>query len=148
MFSVTRLFLGDPTEREGCYMDDFDSDPVIPIINRYFRCKIRHLVLSPRQDGVTLLEQVLEGRTGVEDGGRPEGPPLFLKHLETVTLSPPAGVAPQPGDVSGVHTIQNWVRIREAEAHELLEDAGLSHVKIKWDTKNKGKDLWEPIESG
>ncbi|GAA5963605.1 hypothetical protein JCM3765_004339 [Sporobolomyces pararoseus] len=129
VFSVTRLYLGDPEDST----DGSNFTSILPSFSRYFHAQVRHLVFSPLGNSIPLLR-----RLGLGRGGRA---PPFLKRLQSVKLA-----RPKRCDCGSEH--ERWQEEAKQEAERLFTLWGLTNVEIKWwkEVEENTVNYWEPSE--
>ena len=150
VFSVERLFIGDP--RLGSHQHNSDdcthcflSIPLASPLTRFFHCQIKHLVLSPRQNSLPLLQSLLTSRN------EQQLCPPFLRRLETIKLAVPLS---EDQDLASQEFQLEWRKAElEEQVQSCLRGVNLENVEIKWwcpasyencDTSVFG---WTPSES-
>ncbi|GAA5992825.1 hypothetical protein JCM5350_005618 [Sporobolomyces pararoseus] len=129
VFSVERLFIGDP--RLGSHLhnsddctDCFLSIPLASPLTRFFHCQIKHLVLSPRQNSLPLLQSLLTSRN------EQQLCPPFLRRLETIKLAVPLS---EDQDPTSQEYQFEWRKAElEEQVQSCLRGVNLENVEIKW----------------
>lgn len=64
VFSISRLYVGDPSSQVKQEHREYASDPLVPSLTRYLHAQIKNLVFSPNQNSMPLLERLVLGRNG------------------------------------------------------------------------------------